>query len=192
MRAIIKRGIVASLVLVGILVASHLAGAPAEPPATVSAAAPARADLAEAVYAMVAARAAEAGLPQPVTLCQACLAAHLGLPERHRAAARLSAGLRPGRPSLQRTTIGQRKRKRPPAAGGMMPRTPRMGTGGLGGMIPPAGPGQRPGRRRRIPYAGWAQRISPREWESSSRGWWGRMRTVKPNRPASLGLISPA
>jgi len=80
MRAIIKRGIVASLVLVGILVASHLAGAPAEPPATVSAAAPARADLAEAVYAMVAARAAEAGLPQPVTLCQACLAAHLGLP----------------------------------------------------------------------------------------------------------------
>jgi len=81
MRAIIKRGIVASLVLVGILVASHLAGAPAEPPATVSAAAPARADLAEAVYAMVAARAAEAGLPQPVTLCQACLAAHLDLPD---------------------------------------------------------------------------------------------------------------
>jgi len=84
MRAVMKKGIVSSLVLVGILVASHLADAPAGPigpPATASVAAPARADLAEAVYAMVAARAAEAGLPQPVTLCQACLAAHLDLPD---------------------------------------------------------------------------------------------------------------
>lgn len=76
-----------SLVAVGVLLAvfwvarssCSSAGPQAAAPRTV-APAPARADLAEAVYAMVAARAAEAGLPQPVTLCQACVAAHLGLP----------------------------------------------------------------------------------------------------------------
>jgi len=43
---------------------------------------PARADLAEAVYAMVLENAAQAGVPlsQPPSLCQACAAAHLGLP----------------------------------------------------------------------------------------------------------------
>lgn len=40
---------------------------------------PARADLAEAVFAMVVENAQNAGLPQPTTLCQACVAAHLGL-----------------------------------------------------------------------------------------------------------------
>ena len=40
---------------------------------------PARADLAEAVFAMVVENARRAGLPQPVTLCEACVAAHLGL-----------------------------------------------------------------------------------------------------------------
>ncbi|EFL52498.1 conserved hypothetical protein [Solidesulfovibrio fructosivorans JJ]] len=42
--------------------------------------APARADLAEAVFAMVVENAKKAGLPQPATLCQACVAAHLNLP----------------------------------------------------------------------------------------------------------------
>ncbi len=44
---------------------------------------PARADLAEAVLAMVLENAREHGLPanQPITLCQACLAAHIDLPE---------------------------------------------------------------------------------------------------------------
>ena len=41
---------------------------------------PARADLAEAVFAMVVENAQNAGLPQPATLCQACVAAHLDLP----------------------------------------------------------------------------------------------------------------
>jgi hypothetical protein len=41
----------------------------------------ARADLAEAVFAMVLENAAAEGKPlsQPLTLCQACVAAHLGL-----------------------------------------------------------------------------------------------------------------
>ncbi|MGE4537981.1 MAG: hypothetical protein AB7D37_12970 [Desulfovibrio sp.] len=43
--------------------------------------APARADLAEAVFAMVVENAKNAGLPEPATLCQACVAAHLDLPE---------------------------------------------------------------------------------------------------------------
>ncbi|UJX42214.1 hypothetical protein K9F62_05905 [Desulfovibrio sp. JY] len=43
--------------------------------------APARADLAEAVFAMVVENAKNAGLPKPATLCQACVAAHLDLPE---------------------------------------------------------------------------------------------------------------
>ncbi|EHJ48587.1 hypothetical protein DFW101_2583 [Solidesulfovibrio carbinoliphilus subsp. oakridgensis] len=44
--------------------------------------APARADLAEAVFAMVLENARTAGmtLPEPMGLCQACVAAHLGLP----------------------------------------------------------------------------------------------------------------
>lgn len=50
-------------------------------PAPRGVAAPARADLAEAVFSMVLARAGEEGvcLSQPPSLCQACVAAHLGL-----------------------------------------------------------------------------------------------------------------
>ncbi|WP_300161686.1 hypothetical protein [Solidesulfovibrio sp.] len=54
-------------------------GAPARSAAVV----PARADLAEAVFAMVLENAKNGGMPlaEPITLCQACAAAHLGLPD---------------------------------------------------------------------------------------------------------------
>ncbi len=59
--------------------------------------APARADVAEAVFTMVMARAADAGLAQtePLTLCQACVAAHLGLsPDVVRQRCQRACGLR--------------------------------------------------------------------------------------------------
>ena len=80
----VKKIIVAVLGAVAILALFALGRPAAGPagPARRVAVAPARADLAEAVFAMTLARAAEAGLPlaEPVTLCQACVAAHLGLP----------------------------------------------------------------------------------------------------------------
>ena len=58
---------------------------------------PARADLAEAVFAMVLENATAQGvsLSQPVTLCEACVAAHVGLPgERVRERCERACGLR--------------------------------------------------------------------------------------------------
>ena len=68
----------------GILFLQTPAAGPASPPPR-GAMAPARADLAEAVFAMVLENAASQGmaLSQPVTLCEACVAAHLGLPVEH-------------------------------------------------------------------------------------------------------------
>ena len=56
---------------------------PVGPVAQAASRIPARADLAEAVFAMVLENAAASGKPlsQPVTLCEACAAAHLGLPD---------------------------------------------------------------------------------------------------------------
>lgn len=80
MRLVKKIMAVATLFLVAALAAGHNdspSAGPAAPP-RIAASTPARADLAEAVFAMVL---ENAGLPlsQPVTLCQACVAAHLGL-----------------------------------------------------------------------------------------------------------------
>ena len=68
------------LVCLALALAERPAASPAAPRRSV-AQAPARADLAEAVFSMVLARAGEEGvcLSQPPSLCQACVAAHLGL-----------------------------------------------------------------------------------------------------------------
>ena len=79
----VKKIVVASLAataLFALLVLDRPSAGPAAP-APRGVAAPARADLAEAVFSMVLARAGEEGLSlsQPPSLCQACVAAHLGL-----------------------------------------------------------------------------------------------------------------
>ena len=81
---VVRKCLVTAGVLLAVVLLARISCSSAGPHAQASPAAaqaPARADLAEAVYAMVTARAADAGLPQPVTLCQACEAAHLGLPD---------------------------------------------------------------------------------------------------------------
>ena len=79
----VKKIVVASLAIVAIFALFALDRTSAGPaaPAPPAAVAPARADLAEAVFAMVLARAGQEGfsLSQPPSLCQACVAAHLGL-----------------------------------------------------------------------------------------------------------------
>uniref|UniRef100_I2PXN9 Uncharacterized protein n=1 Tax=Desulfovibrio sp. U5L TaxID=596152 RepID=I2PXN9_9BACT len=82
---LVKKIIVATalalLTVLGLSLSSRpQAGPAATGPAPL--AAPARADLAEAVFAMVLENARTAGmtLPEPPSLCQACVAAHLGLP----------------------------------------------------------------------------------------------------------------
>ena len=79
----VKKIVVASLAaaaLFALFVLDRPSAGPAAP-APRGVAAPARADLAEAVFSMVLARAGEEGVPlsQPPSLCQACVAAHLGL-----------------------------------------------------------------------------------------------------------------
>ena len=79
----VKKIVAAGLAVVAILALFALDRTSAGPaaPAPRAAVAPARADLAEAVFSMVLARAGEEGvcLSQPPSLCQACVAAHLGL-----------------------------------------------------------------------------------------------------------------
>ncbi len=79
----VKKIVAVSLAVVAILALSALDRPSAGPtaPAPRAVVAPARADLAEAVFTMVLARAGEEGvaLSQPPSLCQACVAAHLGL-----------------------------------------------------------------------------------------------------------------
>jgi hypothetical protein len=83
----------ATLTLAAVLALALAAPSPAPTPDLTPI--PARADLAEAVFAMIAARATEAGLPQPTTLCEACPAAHLDLPaESMRERCRKACGLR--------------------------------------------------------------------------------------------------
>ena len=79
----VKKIVAASLAAAALFALFVLDRPSARPPAPAprTVVAPARADLAEAVFAMVLARADEAGLSlsQPPSLCQACVAAHLGL-----------------------------------------------------------------------------------------------------------------
>ena len=79
----VKKIVAASLAAVAAIALFALNRPSAGPaaPAPRAAVAPARADLAEAVFSMVLARAGEEGvcLSQPPSLCQACVAAHLGL-----------------------------------------------------------------------------------------------------------------
>jgi hypothetical protein len=79
----VKKIVAASLAAAALVALFALDGPSAGPaaPAPRGVAAPARADLAEAVFSMVLARAGEEGvcLSQPPSLCQACVAAHLGL-----------------------------------------------------------------------------------------------------------------
>ena len=79
----VKKIVAAGLAVVALfaLFALDLTSAGPAAPAPRAAAAPAQADLAEAVFSMVLARAGEEGvcLSQPPSLCQACVAAHLGL-----------------------------------------------------------------------------------------------------------------
>ncbi|KHK02996.1 hypothetical protein [Desulfovibrio sp. TomC] len=80
----VKKIVVAGVLVLGVLAVIFLQTPAAGPasPAPRGAMIPARADLAEAVFAMVLENAASQGLAlsQPVTLCEACVAAHLGLP----------------------------------------------------------------------------------------------------------------
>ncbi|HML62959.1 hypothetical protein [Solidesulfovibrio sp.] len=71
----------AALVCLALALAERPAASPAAPGRSV-AQTPARADLAEAVFAMVLENAKADGMAfgEPPTLCQACVAAHLGLP----------------------------------------------------------------------------------------------------------------
>ncbi|MEL7638981.1 MAG: hypothetical protein AAGU21_04975 [Solidesulfovibrio sp.] len=72
----------AALVFLSLAGTEHPSASPAAPQ-RFQAATPARADLAEAVFAMVLENARDRGLElgQPPSLCQACVAAHLGLPD---------------------------------------------------------------------------------------------------------------
>ena len=95
----VKKIVAAGLVLMALLAAANLDTPSAGPasPAPRGAQRPARADLAEAVFAMVLENAADQGvrLSQPVTLCEACVAAHVGLPgERVRERCERACGLR--------------------------------------------------------------------------------------------------
>lgn len=95
----VKKIIAAGVVLFGLLAAASLDTPSAGPtsPAPRGVQTPARADLAEAVFAMVLENAATQGmhLSQPVTLCEACVAAHVGLPgERVRDRCDRACGLR--------------------------------------------------------------------------------------------------
>ena len=80
----VKKIVVAGAFVLGLLAVIFLQTPAAGPasPAPRGAAVVARADLAEAVFAMVLENASAQGLAlsQPVTLCEACVAAHLGLP----------------------------------------------------------------------------------------------------------------
>ena len=95
----VKKIVVAGCIAVGLLALGMLQTPSAGPgaPAPRAAQTPARADLAEAVYAMMLENAGESGvrLSQPVTLCEACVAAHIGLPgERVRERCERACGLR--------------------------------------------------------------------------------------------------
>ncbi|MHC1791040.1 hypothetical protein [Solidesulfovibrio sp.] len=95
----VKKIVAAGVVLLGLLAAASLETPSAGPgaPAPRGVRTPARADLAEAVFAMVLENAATQGmqLSQPVTLCEACVAAHVGLPgERVRERCERACGLR--------------------------------------------------------------------------------------------------
>ena len=80
----VKKIVVTGALALGLLAILFLQTPAAGPasPAPRGATIPARADLAEAVFAMVLENAASQGmvLSQPVTLCEACVAAHMGLP----------------------------------------------------------------------------------------------------------------
>ena len=95
----VKKIVVAGCIFVGLLAAGLLQTPAAGPtaPAPRGVQTPARADLAEAVFAMVLENATAQGvtLSQPVTLCEACVAAHVGLPgERVRERCERACGLR--------------------------------------------------------------------------------------------------
>lgn len=85
MRLVKKIIALSALALVAALMLTRTPSPEAGPasPLPKTAFAPARADLAETVFAMVLENARERGLSlsQPVTLCEACVAAHVGLPE---------------------------------------------------------------------------------------------------------------
>lgn len=80
-KKILLSSLFGAILLLLLAQAEHPAATP-RAPERFEAATPARADLAEAVYAMVLENARQQGLAlgQPPTLCQACVAAHLGLP----------------------------------------------------------------------------------------------------------------
>lgn len=95
----VKKIIVAGCLVAGLLVVSASRTPSAGPgaPGPRGVQTPARADLAEAVFAMVLENATAQGvaLSQPVTLCEACVAAHVGLPgERVRERCERACGLR--------------------------------------------------------------------------------------------------
>ena len=95
----VKKIVVAGCVVAGFLALGMLQTPSAGPgaPAPRGAQTLARADLAEAVFAMVLENAGENGvrLSQPVTLCEACVAAHIGLAgERVRERCERACGLR--------------------------------------------------------------------------------------------------
>ena len=81
--SVVKKILVGAALAALVCLALALAERPAASPAGRSVAqTPARADLAEAVFAMVLENAKADGMAfgEPPTLCQACVAAHLGLP----------------------------------------------------------------------------------------------------------------
>ena len=95
----VKKIVVAGGLVAGLLALGMLQTPAADPgaPAPRAAQTLARADLAEAVYAMVLENATTQGLhlSQPVTLCEACVAAHVGLEEeRVRERCERACGLR--------------------------------------------------------------------------------------------------
>lgn len=95
----VKKIIAAGCLVAGLLavVASRAPSAGPGAPAPRGVQTPARADLAEAVFAMVLENATAQGvsLSQPVTLCEACVAAHVGVPgERVRERCERACGLR--------------------------------------------------------------------------------------------------
>lgn len=95
----VKKIVAAGCIALGLLIAAAIRTPSAGPasPAPRAVQTPARADLAEAVFAMVLENAGDQGvrLSQPVTLCEACVAAHVGLPgERVRERCERACGLR--------------------------------------------------------------------------------------------------
>lgn len=95
-KKILLPALLGALVFLFLVSAERPAAGPAMPQRSETAT-PARADLAEAVFAMVLENAKQEGLAlsQPPTLCQACVAAHLGLPaETVRERCRRACGLR--------------------------------------------------------------------------------------------------